>query len=123
MVAARGILRGHVYLVQLDPTRGSEIKKTRPCVVVSPDELNAHLSTATVAPMTSAGRPYPFRVACRFANKSGHIVTDQLRTVDKDRLIRHLGKLTPETFARVLSVLQEMFAPLPVEMRRRSRGG
>ena len=111
VVATRAARRGHVYLVELDPTRGSEIRKTRPCVVVSPDELNAHLRTATVAPMTSAGHPYPFRVPCRFANKTGHVVTDQLRTVDQERLMRHLGKLPPQTFERVLAVLQEMFAP------------
>ena len=77
--------RGEVYLVQLDPTRGSEIKKTRPCVVVSPDELNSHLRTAIVAPMTTAGRAYPWRPRCRFRNRSGYIVLDQVRTVDQER--------------------------------------
>jgi mRNA interferase MazF len=105
------VRRGDVYLVELDPTRGVEIQKTRPCVVVSPDELNAHLRTVIVAPLTTAAHPYPFRVQCRFANKSGQIVTDQLRTVDRERLVRHLGRLAPATLARLLSVLQEMFYP------------
>ena len=87
------------------------MQKTRPCVVVSPDELNAHLLTAIVAPLTTGGRPYPFRVPCRFANTSGQIATDQLRTVDRDRLARHLGRLAPVTLARLLAALQEMFAP------------
>lgn len=111
MVAARSIRRGEVYLVDLDPTRGAEIQKTRPCVVVSPDELNGHLRTVIVAPLTTAGQPYPFRVSCRFSNKNGHIVTDQLRTVDRERLVRHLGRLAPATLARLLAVLQEMFEP------------
>jgi mRNA interferase MazF len=109
VVEARSVRRGDVFLVALDPTRGAEIQKTRPCVVVSPDELNGHLRTVIVAPLTTAGQPYPFRVACRFASKSGHIVTDQWRTVDRERLERHLGRLTPATLARVLAVLQEMF--------------
>ena len=77
--------RGEVYLVSLDPTRGSEIRKTRPCVVVSPDELNDHLGTFLVAPMTTGGHPYPFRIACRFGGKVGYVVADQLRTVDEVR--------------------------------------
>lgn len=111
MVAAKQVRRGEVFLVDLDPTRGAEIQKARPCVVVSPNELNAHLRTVTIAPMTSGGQPFPFRVPCRFANKSGHVVTDQLRTVDRERLVRHLGRLSPTTLTRVLEVLQEMFAP------------
>lgn len=101
--------RGEVYLVSLDPTRGREIRKTRPCVIVSPDELNAHLSTFLVAPMTTGGHPYPFRIACRFKKKDGFIVLDQLRTVDRDRLIRRLGRLTAPTLSKALAVLQEMF--------------
>jgi mRNA interferase MazF len=80
-------------------------------VVVSPDDLNAHLRTVIVAPLTTGGRGYPFRVACRFASKSGEVVLDQLRTVDRERLVRHLGRLSPSTFARVLGTLQEMFTP------------
>jgi len=111
VVGARPIRRGEVFLVDLDPTRGSEIRKTRPCVVVSPDELNAHLRTAIVAPLTSASRPYPFRVACRFMAKSGQVVLDQLRTIDHERLVRHLGRLSAPTLAHVLAALQEMFEP------------
>ncbi len=103
--------RGDVHLVSLDPTRGSEIQKTRPCVVVSPDELNTHLRTVVVAPMTSAGQSYPFRVSCKFEGTAGHVVLDQIRTVDRERLIRRLGKLPGPTFEKVLAVLQEMFAP------------
>jgi mRNA interferase MazF len=111
VVAAKLVRRGEVFLVDLDPTRGAEIQKTRPCVVVSPDDLNAHLRTVIVAPLTTGGQPFPFRVACRFMNMSGHVVTDQLRTVDRERLVRHLGRLSPATLARVVTVLQEMFAP------------
>jgi mRNA interferase MazF len=102
--------RGQVYLVRLDPTLGSEIKKTRPCVVVSPDELNDHLRTVIVAPMTTGGRAYPWRPACRFQDKSGFIALDQLRTVDAERLAKSLGRLDPETVFEVLERLQEMFA-------------
>ena len=111
MVAPVGGTRGDVFLVDLNPTRGSEIRKMRPCVVVSPDELNAHLRTLIVAPLTRGGHPYPFRVPCRFGGKSGHIVVDQIRTVDRERLVRRLGRLAPATVDRTLSVLQEMFAP------------
>jgi mRNA interferase MazF len=111
MVARRSPRRGEVFLVTLDPTRGSEIRKTRPCVVVSPDELNAHLRTAIVAPLTTGGQQYPFRVPCRFASRRGHVVIDQLRTVDRERLVQHLGRLSPATFFRVLATLGEMFAP------------
>lgn len=104
------IRRGDVYLVQLNPTRGREIKKTRPCVVVSPDELNAHMGTFIVAPLTTGGHPYPFRIPCRFAGKDGHLVLDQLRTVDRERLVKRLGALTAPTLAKALVVLQEMFA-------------
>jgi mRNA interferase MazF len=100
-----------VFLVTLDPTRGAEIQKTRPCVVVSPDDLNAHLRTVIVAPLTTAAQSFPFRVPCRFMNTSGQVVIDQLRTVDRERLIRHLGRLSPVTCARIIAVLQEMFAP------------
>lgn len=101
--------RGDVYLISLDPTRGREIRKTRPCVIVSPNELNDHLSTFLVAPMTTGGHPYPFRIACRFQKKDGYVVLDQLRTVDRDRLVRRLGRLSSRTLSKVLAVLQEMF--------------
>jgi mRNA interferase MazF len=103
--------RGDVYLVQLDPTRGSEIRKTRPCLVVSPDELNENLRTVIVAPMTTGGHAYPWRVQCRFQGRSGFVATDQLRTVDSERLARRLGRLAPSPLAAVLAVLEEMFAP------------
>jgi mRNA interferase MazF len=103
--------RGEVYLVQLDPTRGSEIRKTRPCLIVSPDELNHHLRTVIVAPMTTGGQAYPWRVQCRFQGRSGRIAIDQLRTVDTERLVRRLGRLAPNPLAGVLAVLHEMFAP------------
>lgn len=111
VVSARRARRGEVFLVDLDPTRGTEIQKTRPCVVVSPDELNDHLRTVIIAPMTPAAHPFPFRVTCRFQNKQAQIVTDQLRTVDRERLVRPLGRLPAPTLQRLLEVLQEMFAP------------
>jgi mRNA interferase MazF len=103
--------RGDVFLVDLNPTRGGEIRKTRPCLVVSPDELNAHLRTYIVAPLTTGGHPYPFRVSCRFQSKNGHVVLDQIRTIDRERLVRRLGRLAPGSLTSVLGVLQEMFAP------------
>lgn len=103
--------RGNVYLVDLDPTRGTEIQKTRPCVVVSPDELNHHLRTVIVAPMTTAGQPYPWRVSCRFRNQAGSVALDQLRTVDRERLVRRMGALHETTFTAVLAKLSELFAP------------
>lgn len=111
MVARAGVRRGDVYLVNLDPTLGSEIQKTRPCVVVSPDELNDHLRTFIVAPMTTGGHAYPFRVKCRFRRRDGFVVLDQIRTVDQDRLVRRLGRLSTTTIERALNILSEMFAP------------
>ena len=102
--------RGDVHLISLDPTRGKEIKKTRPCVVVSPDELNSHLATFIVAPMTTGGHPYPFRIPCRFQRKNGFVVLDQLRTVDRDRMVRRLGRVSSATLQTILDSLQEMFA-------------
>ena len=104
------ITRGDVHLVRLDPTLGSEIRKTRPCLVVSPDELNQYLRTVIVAPMTTGGHAYPWRIACRFQNRSGFVVLDQLRTVDSERLVRRLGRVSIATTAAVLEALQEMFA-------------
>jgi mRNA interferase MazF len=105
------INRFEVYLVDLDPTVGSEIKKTRPCVVVSPNEMNHRVRTAIVAPMTTRGRAYPTRVACRFGGKSGQVVLDQIRTVDAARLVRKLGRLDRRAAGAILQVLGEMFAP------------
>jgi len=102
--------RFDVYLVALDPTVGSEIQKTRPCLVVSPDEMNRHIATVIVAPMTTQGRPYPSRVLCQFGGKEGQIVLDQMRTVDKGRLIKRLGRISSLEQKAALSVLAEMFA-------------
>ncbi len=103
--------RFDVFLVNLDPTIGSEIRKARPCVVVSPDEMNLHIRTVVVAPMTTQGRPYPSRVETRFNGKDGQVVIDQIRTIDKLRLVRRLGTLDPNEAAEVLDVLREFFAP------------
>jgi len=102
--------RFDVWLVTLDPTIGSEIRKTRPALVVSPDEMNAHIATVIIAPMTTKARDYPTRVPCSFQGKSGQIVLDQLRTVDKTRLAKRLGKIEIATGDAVLDVLAEMFA-------------
>jgi mRNA interferase MazF len=102
--------RFDVYLVNLDPTVGSEIQKTRPCLVVSPDEMNRYLATVIVAPMTTKGQPYPTRVSCQFQSRDGQIVLDQLRTVDKVRLVKRLGRISQETQHAVLTLLAEMFA-------------
>ena len=104
------VRRFEVYLVNLDPTVGSEIRKKRPCVVVSPDEMNRHIRTVIVAPMTTKGRDYPTRVKYRFGGKDGQVVLDQLRTVDKERLVQRLGEIDGETGRAALSVLAEMFA-------------
>src|SRR5712664_1784307 len=96
-----------VYLVNLDPTVGVEIQKTRPCLVVSPDEMNHHVRTVIIAPMTTKGQSYPTRVACRFKGKVGQVVLDQLRAVDQSRLIKKLGRLDTKTAAEVLAVLSE----------------
>jgi len=104
------VRRFEVYLVCLDPTMGSEIKKTRPCLVLSPDEMNRHIATVIVAPMTTTGRSYPTRVSCRFQGKTGQVVLDQIRTVDKMRLVKRLGRISPPTQKCVLDVLADMFA-------------
>jgi len=105
------VRRGDVFLINLDPTRGDEIKKTRPGVIVSHDELNAHLRTYIVAPLTTGSHSYPFRLPCRFAGRIGHVGLDQIRTVDHGRLVRRLGKLSSSALEKALAVLQEMFAP------------
>jgi mRNA interferase MazF len=102
--------RFDVFLVNLDPTIGSEIKKTRPCLIISPNEINHHISTVIVAPMTTKGQPYPTRVTCQFQGKEGQIVLDQIRTIDKTRLIKLLGQITAEEQKAVLDILAEMFA-------------
>lgn len=101
--------RGEVWLAALDPTIGSEIQKTRPCLIVSPDELNAHLRTVIVAPMTTGSHPAPFRVPVTFKGKSGLILPDQMRTLDRARLVKPLGKVDGATEAAVRAVLVEMF--------------
>jgi mRNA interferase MazF len=105
------IARFEIHLVSLDPTVGSEIRKTRPCLVISPDEMNRHLATVIVAPLTTVTRSYPSRVVCRFQGKQGQVVLDQIRTVDRARLVKKLGKLDKRTSAKVLNILQQMFAP------------
>lgn len=104
------VKRGEVWLAALDPTVGSEIQKTRPCVVVSPDEMNAHLRTVIAAPMTTAGRPALFRVTVTFQGKQGLILPDQMRTLDKGRLVKRVGRIDPNTLRTVLEVLRKTFA-------------
>jgi mRNA interferase MazF len=105
------VARADVFLVNLDPTVGREIRKSRPCVVVSPDEMNAHLTTVIVAPMTTRQRTYPTRIRCRFQGRAGQVVLDQLRTIDRRRLVRRLGTLHRRTMDNVLARLQQMFEP------------
>jgi len=104
------VKRFEVYLINLDPTIGSEIKKTRPCLIISPDEMNRHIATVIVAPMATKGKRYPTRVACKLQQESGQIVLDQLRTVDKKRLVKRLGRIDKRSQRAALSVLAEMFA-------------
>ncbi len=104
------IRRFEVYLVNLDPTLGSEIQKTRPCLVISPDEMNEHINTVIVAPMSTKGRDYPTRISCQFEGKEGQVVLDQIRTVDKIRLVKKLGKINTAAQKSVLAVLIEMFS-------------
>lgn len=102
--------RFDVCLINLDPTIGSEIQKTRPCLIISPDEMNRHIRTVIVAPMTTAGKDYPTRVSCTFKRKKAQIVLDQIRTIDKTRIIKKIGSVDPETQLEVISVLQRLFA-------------
>ena len=104
------VKRFDVYLVNLDPTIGSEIKKTRPCLIISPDEMNRNIRTVIIAPMTSSNKDYPTRVACTFRKKQGQIVLDQIRTLDKIRLIKKLGAIDSKAEEKVISILQRMFA-------------
>jgi mRNA interferase MazF len=105
------VKRFDVFLVNLDPTIGSEIRKARPCLIISPDEMNRFISTVIIAPMTTKGRGYPTRVPCTFQGKQGQVVLDQIRTVDKVRLGQKLGRIDKQTQVRVLSILGEMFEP------------
>ena len=104
------VRRFEIYLVALDPTLGSEIQKTRPCVVISPDEMNRFIKTVIIAPMTTRGREYPTRVSCSFQGKDGQVILDQIRTVDKIRLVKLLGILEEETCNHILYLLQEIFS-------------
>lgn len=104
------VKRFDVYLVNFDPTLGSEIQKTRPCLVISPDEMNRNIRTVIIAPMTSAQKEYPTRVSCTFQKKQGQIVLDQLRTIDKARLIKKLGTIDSKDQLEVISILQRLFA-------------
>ena len=105
----QSIRRFEIWLVQLDPTQGSEIRKTRPCVILSPDEMSA-LKTALIAPMTSRGFHFPTRIQCTFQGKKGLILLDQIRAVDKSRLIKRLGMISKNTQSKIVSCLQELFA-------------
>jgi mRNA interferase MazF len=104
------VKRFDIFLINLDPTIGTEIQKTRPCVIISPDEMNRHIATVLIAPMTTKGYPYPTRVLCKFEGKEGRIVLDQVRAVDKVRLVKKLGHLNKSYQESVLTVLSEMFA-------------
>jgi mRNA interferase MazF len=104
------VRRFDIYLVNLDPTVGVEIKKTRPCVVISPDEMNRWIKTVIIAPMTTKGQPYPTRIPCAFDGKQGLVVLDQIRTVDKSRLARRMGSLGKQTRRDVLGALADLFA-------------
>lgn len=104
------VIRGEVWLAALDPTVGSEIQKTRPCVIVSPPEMHDHLRTVIVAPMTTGSKPAPYRVAVGFGGKKGLILADQIRTLDKARLVKRAGAVSPKVLSSVLAVLQETFA-------------
>ena len=103
------VQRFDVFLINLDPTVGSEIQKTRPCLIISPDEMNRHIRTVIIAPLTTAGKNYPTRVPCEFQRKKGQIVLDQIRTIDKSRLIKKIGTIDPQVQAEVISTLQSMF--------------
>jgi len=104
------VKRFDIYLINLDPTIGSEIRKTRPCLVISPDEMNRHIKTVIIAPMTSGGKDYPTRVSCKFRKKQGQIVLDQIRTIDKSRLIKKLGTIDSKAQSEVITILQQLFA-------------
>lgn len=104
------VKRGEIWLVNLDPTVGSEIQKTRPCVVISPPEMNGYLRTAIVVPMTTGSHPAPFRIAVRHGGKDGLILLDQIRAIDKTRLVKRKGTIVPQTLTATLAALAEIFA-------------
>lgn len=104
------VKRFDVFLVNLDPTVGSEIQKTRPCVVISPDEMNRYIATVIIAPMTTKGKQYPTRIVCQFQGKDGQIVLDQIRTIDKTRLVKKLGQVSQDEQKMLLATLAEIFA-------------
>lgn len=104
------VQRFDVYLVDLEPTQGSEIRKTRPCLIISPDEMNRYLATAIMAPMTTGGKTYPTRIPCVFQGKAGHVALDQIRTIDKTRLLKRLGRLDTPIQKAVLDGLARLFA-------------
>jgi mRNA interferase MazF len=110
MVTQSTVRRFDVFLISLDPTKGSEMKKTRPCLVISPDEMNRYVSTVIIAPMTSTQKPYPTRVTTTFQGKQGQIVLDQIQTIDKQRLVKKLGTISDAAQSKVLNTLQSMFA-------------
>ena len=103
--------RFDIHLVDLDPTLGAEIQKTRPCVIISPDEMNDYIQTVIIAPITSKERDYPTRISCIIQNRQGYIVLDQIRTIDKHRLIKKIGVIDESTQRQVLEILAEIFAP------------
>ena len=105
------INRFEVFLINLDPTVGHEIQKTRPCIVISPNEMNRHISTVIIAPMTTKGKKFPSRISCTFQGKNGQIILDQIRTVDKRRFVKKLGTISKKTQVKTISLLQELFAP------------
>lgn len=109
-MTAYGARRGDVFLVDLGRSRGKEIRKARPCVIVSPDDLNARLGTYLIAPLTTGSHPYPFRVPCRFAGKDGHVVADQVTVVDHSRLRKRVGELSSASLERTLAILRRLFA-------------
>ncbi len=104
------VKRFDVFLINLDPTQGKEIQKTRPCVIVSPDEMNCYIATVIIAPMTTQSRAYPTRIPCQFQDKAGQIILDQIRTVDKTRLVKKLGQISHNEQRLVMDTLAEMFA-------------
>jgi mRNA interferase MazF len=110
MVSPRSLRRGQIWIVKLDPTVGSEIRKTRPCIVVSPSEIHDNLRTAVIAPLTSKGFPAPFRIPVRHGGRNGIILLDQLRAIDKSRLLKRVGALSPKHLSQVLAALVELFS-------------
>jgi mRNA interferase MazF len=110
MVSPRGIRRGEIWIVKLDPTMGSEIRKTRPCLVVSPPEIHDYLRTAIIAPLTSKGFAAPFRIPTRHGGRSGAILLDQIRAIDKSRLVKRVGALSPAALSSVLATLADLFS-------------